>query len=124
MDRDDLDMTAAVAEDDLDKTAVAADDDERTGVVEEPSLLEGNPGLPVASLIFGVAAAILGLFVSWIPCVIVSIIAIALGAISMKQQAPRLILARIGLALGVVCIVASVVLVGVVIYQLASIGLL
>lgn len=84
----------------------------------------GNPGLPVASVIFGVVGIILGGYVSWLLSVLAGIIAIALAVFARKQNSPWPAVARAGLVMGIIDIVASIALVGIVLWRLASIGLL
>ena len=60
----------------------------------------GNPGLPIASLVFAVAGGILGGYVSWILSVIAGAVAIVLGIMARKQASPRLGLALTGIIIG------------------------
>lgn len=82
----------------------------------------GNPGLPVASLIFAVAAAILFAVVSWLYCCVAAGVAIVLGVLAHKQGSPRLGIAKAGIALGAVCIVVALALVGTVVYQFSRLA--
>ena len=84
----------------------------------------GNPGLPVASVIFGIVGLILGGYVSWLLSVLAGIVAIALSIFARKQNSPWPAVARAGLVMGIVDIVASIALVGIVLWRLSSIGLL
>lgn len=99
-------------------------DEEPTGPAPTPAPGSGNPGLPVACLIFAVAGAILGVFVSWMLSVVAGIVAIALGIMARKQASPHRGLTRAGMVLGAVCILGSVLLVVIYAVQLASLGLL
>lgn len=89
---------------------------------EQPAY--GNPGLPVASVIFGIVGLILGGYVSWLLSVLAGIVAIALSIFARKQNSPWPAVARAGLVMGIVDIVASVALVGIVLWRLSSIGLI
>lgn len=89
---------------------------------EEPS--PGNPGLSIATIIFGVVGVILALWVSWILSVIAGIVAIVLGRMASRQNAPypRAILA--GKVLGVICIFANAFMVFTYVAYLMSLGVL
>lgn len=84
----------------------------------------GNPGLPIASLVFAVAGGILGGYVSWILSVIAGAVAIVLGIMARKQASPRLGLALTGIIIGALCIISSLALVGIYLFKLKSMGLL
>lgn len=86
---------------------------------EEPA---GNPGLSIATIIFGVVGVILALWVSWILSVIAGIVAIVLGRMASRQNAPypRAILA--GKVLGVICIFANAFMVFTYVAYLMSLG--
>lgn len=88
---------------------------------EEPA---GNPGLSIATIIFGVVGVILALWVSWILSVIAGIVAIVLGRMASRQNAPypRAILA--GKVLGVICIFANAFMVFTYVAYLMSLGVL
>lgn len=87
---------------------------------EEPA--PGNPGLSIATIIFGVVGVILALWVSWILSVIAGIVAIVLGRMASRQNAPypRAILA--GKVLGVICIFANAFMVFTYVAYLMSLG--
>lgn len=87
---------------------------------EEPA--PGNPGLSIATIIFGVVGVILALWVSWILSVIAGIAAIVLGRMASRQNAPypRAILA--GKVLGVICIFANAFMVFTYVAYLMSLG--
>lgn len=87
---------------------------------EEPA--PGNPGLSIATIIFGVVGVILALWVSWILSVIAGIVAIVLGRMASRQNAPypRVILA--GKVLGVICIFANAFMVFTYVAYLMSLG--
>lgn len=87
---------------------------------EEPA--SGNPGLSIATIIFGVVGVILALWVSWILSVIAGIVAIVLGRMASRQNAPypRAILA--GKVLGVICIFANAFMVFTYVAYLMSLG--
>lgn len=89
---------------------------------EEPA--PGNPGLSIATIIFGVVGVILALWVSWILSVIAGIVAIVLGRMASRQNAPypRAILA--GKVLGVICIFANAFMVFTYVAHLMSLGVL
>lgn len=89
---------------------------------EEPA--PGNPGLSIATIIFGVVGVILALWVSWILSVIAGIVAIVLGRMASRQNAPypRAILA--GKVLGVICIFANAFMVFTYVAYLVSLGVL
>ena len=89
---------------------------------EEPA--PGNPGLSIATIIFGVVGVILALWVSWILSVIAGIVAIVLGRMASRQNAPypRAILA--GKVLGVICIFANAFMVFTYVAYLMSLGVL
>ena len=88
---------------------------------EEPA---GTPGLSIATIIFGVVGVILALWVSWILSVITGIVAIVLGRMASRQNAPypRAILA--GKVLGVICIFANAFMVFTYVAYLMSLGVL
>ena len=98
--------------------------DRRSGNRNHDRPGSGNPGLPIASLIFAVAGAILGGYVSWILSVIAGIVAIVLGVVARKQASPRLGLALAGIAIGVLCVLSSLALVGIYLFKLKNMGLL
>ena len=102
----------------------AFDEDDPSPAKRAPKPGSGNPGLPIASLIFAVAGAILGGCVSWILSVIAGIVAIVLGVVARKQASPRLGLALAGIVIGVLCILGSLALVGIYLLQLKNMGLL
>ncbi len=89
---------------------------------EEPA--PGNPGLSIATIIFGVVGVILALWVSWMLSVIAGIVAIVLGRMASRQNAPypRAILA--GKVLGVICIFANAFMVFTYVAYLMSLGVL
>ena len=97
----------------------AASAEEPVGA-EEPA--PGNPGLSIATIIFGVVGVILALWVSWILSVIAGIVAIVLGRMASRQNAPypRAILA--GKVLGVICIFANAFMVFTYVAYLMSLG--
>ena len=99
----------------------AFDEDDPIPAKRAPKPGSGNPGLPIASLIFAVAGAILGGYVSWILSVIAGIV---LGVVARKQASPRLGLALAGIAIGVLCILSSLALVGIYLFKLKDMGLL
>lgn len=102
----------------------AFDDDDQNAQKPAPKPGSGNPGLPIASLIFAIAGGILGGYVSWILSVIAGIVAIVLGVMARKQASPRLGLALAGIIIGALCIISSLALVGIYLFQLKSMGLL
>lgn len=102
----------------------AFDDDDQNATKRAPKPGSGNPGLPIASLIFAVAGAILGGYVSWILSVIAGVVAIILGIMARKQASPRLGLALAGIVIGALCILSSLALVGIYLLKLKSMGLL
>ena len=91
----------------------AFDEDDPSPAKRAPKPGSGNPGLPIASLIFAVAGAILGGYVSWILSVIAGIVAIVLGVVARK-----------GIVIGVLCILSSLALVGIYLLKLKNMGLL
>lgn len=99
----------------------AFDEDDPSPAKRAPKPGSGNPGLPIASLIFAVAGAILGGYVSWILSVIAGIV---LGVVARKQASPRLGLALAGIVIGVLCILSSLALVGIYLLKLKNMGLL
>lgn len=64
----------------------AFDEDDPSPAKRAPKPGSGNPGLPIASLIFAVAGAILGGYVSWILSVIAGIVAIVLGVVRASRH--------------------------------------
>lgn len=91
---------------------------------EQDAPAYGNPGLPVASVIFGIVGLILGGYVSWLLSVLAGIVAIALSIFARKQNSPWPAVARVGLVMGIIDIVASIALVLIVLWRLSSIGLI
>ena len=91
----------------------AFDEDDPSPAKRAPKPGSGNPGLPIASLIFAIAGAILGGYVSWI-----------LSVVARKQASPRLGLALAGIVIGVLCILSSLALVGIYLLKLKNMGLL
>ena len=87
---------------------------------EEPA--PGHPGLSIAPHIFGVVGVILAQWVSWILSVIAGFVAIVLGRMASRQNAPypRAILA--GKVLGVICIFANAFMVFTYVAYLMSLG--
>lgn len=102
----------------------AFDEDDPSPAKRAPKPGSGNPDLPIASLIFAIAGAILGGYVSWILSVIAGIVAIVLGVVARKQASPRLGLALAGIVIGVLCILSSLALVGIYLLKLKNMGLL
>lgn len=102
----------------------AFDEDDQDTQKPAPKPGSGNPGLPIASLIFAIAGGVLGGYVSWILSVIAGIVAIVLGVMARKQASPRLGLALAGIVIGALCIISSLALVGIYLFQLKSMGLL
>lgn len=82
-----------------------------------------SPALSIASAILAVIGLVLGYGFSWMVCVVLGIAAVLLGTTAHRKQAPMLALAKLGIALGVLGILASFVLVAIVTYQLLSLGL-
>lgn len=113
-----------MAHEDIKTSIHDAFDGEPVPSASKPAPGSGNPGLPVACLIFAVAGAILGIFVSWMLSVVAGIVAIALGLVARKQAAPRMGLAWAGIALGALCVLGSILLVVIYAVQLANLGLL
>ena len=93
----------------------------RTGT-EEPA--PGNPGLSIATIIFGVVGVILALWVSWILSVIAGIVAIVLGRMASRQNAPYPHAILAGKVLGVICIFANAFMVFTYVAYLMSLGVL
>lgn len=84
----------------------------------------GNPGLSVATAIFGIVGVVLALFVSWILSIVAGIVAIVLGTMAKRQHAPYPRLITAGKVLGFICVVANTVMaVGYVLY-LMKLGIL
>lgn len=84
----------------------------------------GNPGLSVATAIFGIVGVILALFVSWILSIVAGIVAIVLGTMAKRQNAPYPRMITAGKVLGFICVVANTVMaVGYVLY-LMRLGIL
>lgn len=84
----------------------------------------GNPGLSVATAIFGIVGVILALFVSWILSIVAGIVAIVLGTMAKRQHAPYPRMITAGRVLGFICVVANTVMaVGYVLY-LMKLGIL
>lgn len=84
----------------------------------------GNPGLSVATAIFGIVGIILALFVSWILSIVAGIVAIVLGTMAKRQNAPYPRMITAGKVLGFICVVANTVMaVGYVLY-LMRLGIL
>lgn len=84
----------------------------------------GNPGLSVATAIFGIVSVILALFVSWILSIVAGIVAIVLGTMAKRQNAPYPRMITAGKVLGFICVVANTVMaVGYVLY-LMQLGIL
>ena len=83
-----------------------------------------SPALSVASALVGAIGLACGGFVSWLACIAFGIVAVVLGMLAHRKQAPLMWLAKIGIALGVVCIVASIALVAIVSFQMIHLGLL
>lgn len=84
----------------------------------------GNPGLSVATAIFGIVGVILALFVSWILSIVAGIVAIVLGTMAKRQNAPYPRMITAGKVLGFICVVANTVMaVGYVLY-LMQLGIL
>lgn len=89
----------------------------------KPQAGTGNPGLPVASLIFAIVSVVLFLVVGWHVSILAGIVAIVLGVLAHKQASPNLGLAKAGIIVAVLCIVFAITLVGIVIYQLSRLGI-
>lgn len=84
----------------------------------------GNPGLSVATAIFGIVGVILALFVSWILSIVAGIVAIVLGTMAKRQNAPYPRMITAGKVLGFICVVANTVMaIGYVLY-LMQLGIL
>lgn len=84
---------------------------------------DGIPLLSIASPVVGVAGLACGYFVSWIACIALGIVATVLGILAHRKHSTLLWLAKIGVVLGVVCILASFVLVAIVSFQMIRLGL-
>lgn len=84
----------------------------------------GNPGLSVATAIFGIVGVILALFVSWILSIVAGIVAIVLGTMAKRQHAPYPRMITAGRVLGFICVVANTAMaIGYVLY-LMKLGIL
>lgn len=110
----------ATRNDELEDDLSPFDADER--IDAEKAL--GNPGLSVATAIFGIVGVVLALFVSWILSIVAGIVAIVLGTMAKRQHAPYPRLITAGKVLGFICVVANTVMaVGYVLY-LMKLGIL
>lgn len=86
--------------------------------------IDGNPGLSVATAIFGIVSVILALFVSWILSIVAGVVAIVLGTMAKRQNAPYPRIITAGKVLGFVCVIANAVMaIGYVVY-LMQLGVL
>ncbi len=104
--------------------ASPSDADEGADADEEADEAFGNPGLSVATAIFGIVGVILALFVSWILSIVAGIVAIVLGTMAKRQNAPYPRMITAGKVLGFICVVANTVMaVGYVLY-LMQLGIL
>lgn len=82
-----------------------------------------GPALPIASVVAGAAGLACGYLVSWIACIALGIVAVALGMVARRKQASPTWAATLGVVLGGICIVASFALVAVVSFQMIRLGL-
>lgn len=83
----------------------------------------GSPVLSVASVVAGALGLICGYSISWIASIVLGIVAAIIGILAHRKQSALLWLAKIGVVLGVACILASFVLVAVVSFQMIRLGL-
>ena len=84
----------------------------------------GSPALSIASAVVGLAGIVIALWVSWILSVAAGVVAIVLGRMAIRREAPLPQAAYAGQVLGFICVVANTVLMVFYIYQLMSLGLL
>ena len=92
----------------------------RHPATEQPS---SGPVLSVASVVTGALGLICGYSVSWIASIVLGIAAAVIGVIAHRKHAQFAWLAKIGIVLGVGCIVASFALIAVVSFQMIRLGL-
>ena len=83
----------------------------------------GNPALSVASVVAGALGLICGYSISWIASILLGIVAAVIGILAHRKQSALLWLAKIGVVLGIACILASFVLVTIVSFQMIRLGL-
>ena len=91
----------------------------RNGSAAQPS----SPILSIASVAAGAAGLACGYTVSWMASIVLGIAAAVIGVIAHRKHAQLTWLAKIGIALGIGCIVASFALVAVVSFQMMRLGL-
>lgn len=84
---------------------------------------QDGPALSIAAAAVSVIGLICGFCVSWMASIAAGVIAVVLGIAAHRKQAAMPWLAKVGIALGIICIVASFVLVAIVSYQLINMGL-
>lgn len=82
-----------------------------------------NSALSIAAVATGALGLINGYTVSWIASIVLGIIAAVIGVIAHRKHAENLWLAKIGIVLGIGCIVASFTLVAVVSFQMIRLGM-
>ena len=83
----------------------------------------GSPVLSIASVVAGAAGLVCGYTVSWMASIVLGIAAAVIGVIAHRKNAQLTWLAKIGMVLGIGCIVASFALVAVVSFQMMRLGL-
>lgn len=88
------------------------------------SAAPGSPALSIASAVVGLAGVVIALWVSWILSVVAGVVAIVVGRMAIRREAPLPQAAYAGQVLGFICVVANTVLMVFYIYQLMSLGLL
>lgn len=88
-----------------------------------PQAGQNGPMLPVLSVVAGAAALACGYLVSWIGCIALGIVAAAIGAFALNRHATPRWLAKLGIGMGILGIIASFALVAVVAFQLMRLGL-
>lgn len=84
---------------------------------------DSSPLLSIASVVVGAAGLACGYFVSWLACIVFGIAAAVLGIVAHRKQSSLSWLAKVGIILGIGCIVASFALVAIVSFQMVRLGL-
>lgn len=92
--------------------------------LEDENEVESGPLLSLVSLVAGALSLACSFYVHWMAGTLIALAAIVTGALALKRNAAHPVLAKLGIALGVACMIVFVVLVGLVAHELSSLGVL
>lgn len=79
-----------------------------------------SPALSIASLVVGIAAAVLCTHIYWPVTFAGGLVAVGLGIAALRTHAEKALLAKIGIALGAIIVLAIIVIVAIIVHNYST----